>query len=81
MDDGPVQILPTLRLLTALEDILGSLGPQVNNIIGRALNLEQLRIGASNVLLEDATVACILDMVKEKLSGQMLAGNLCTSFA
>ena len=35
-------ILPSLRLLSALEDILGSLGPQINVIMGRALNLEQV---------------------------------------
>ena len=40
--DGPVNVLPTLRQLTALEDILGSLGPQITSIMGRALNLEQV---------------------------------------
>lgn len=40
--DGPVLVLPSLRQLTALEDILGSLGPQVNSVMGRALNLEQV---------------------------------------
>ena len=41
--DGPVLVLPSLRQLTALEDILGSLGPQINSIMGRALNLEQVK--------------------------------------
>ena len=41
--DGLVMVLPSLRQLSALEDILGSLGPQVNLIMGRALNLEQVR--------------------------------------
>lgn len=68
-------ILPCLRMLTALEDILGSLGPQVNQLIAKALNLEQNKEGASNVMLENPDVACILDMVKEKLQGQMVAGE------
>ena len=68
-------ILPCLRILTALEDILGSLGPQVNQLIAKALNLEQNKEGASNVMLENPDVACILDMVKEKLQGQMVAGK------
>lgn len=75
LDEGPVQVVPFLRLLTALEDILGSLGPNVNAILGRALSLEQNRPGASNILLEDPETACILDMTKEKLSGLMMAGE------
>ena len=35
----------------------------------------QTRLGASNVLIMDPDVACILDMVKEKLSAQMVAGK------
>lgn len=45
--DGPVNVLPTLRQLTALEDILGSLGPQITSIMGRALNLEQVHAVAT----------------------------------
>merc|ERR1711884_484435 len=36
----------------------------------------QTREGASSVLLEDPDTVSILDMVKEKLSGQMVAGLL-----
>jgi len=32
MDDGPIQVLATLRQLIALEDLLGVLGPQINVI-------------------------------------------------
>ena len=75
MDAGPVQILPALRILTALEDILGSLGPQINAVMSKALALDNARIGASNCLLENEDVVCIIDMVKEKLSGQLAAGK------
>ena len=40
---GDVKIVPCIRLLTALEDILGSLGPAVNQVLARALALERAR--------------------------------------
>ena len=70
---GPVRVIPVLRRLGSLDDVLGSLGPQVNALIGRALALEECRAGTSNILLEDADVACYMDMVKEKLNGQVMA--------
>jgi len=73
---GVIKVIPCLRLLTALEDSLGSLGPQINQVLAKALSLEQSREGASKVLLEDPDTVSILDMVKEKLSGQMAAGLL-----
>ena len=66
--------METLRILTALEDLLGSLGPQVNIIMSRAITLENNKEGTANILLEDADVAAILQMTKEKLSGQIIAG-------
>ena len=68
--------METLRILTALEDLLGSLGPQVNIIMSRAITLENNKEGTGNILLEDADVAAILQMTKEKLSGQIIAGVL-----
>jgi hypothetical protein len=49
---------------------------QVGAVMGRALVLEECRAGASNVLLDDCDVACYMDMFKEKLSGQVVAGFL-----
>ena len=66
--------METLRILTALEDLLGSLGPQVNIIMSRAITLENDKEGTGNILLEDAEVAAILQLTKEKLSGQIIAG-------
>ena len=68
--------METLRILTALEDILGSLGPQINIILSRAITLENNKEGSGNVLLEDQDIAAILQMSKEKLSGQIIAGLL-----
>ena len=47
-----VEVTSVLRVLSALEDSLGSLGPAVNKILGRSLSLEQSRAGTSRVLLE-----------------------------
>ncbi len=66
--------METLCILTALEDLLGSLGPQVNIIMSRAITLENNKEGTGNILLEDAEVAAILQLTKEKLSGQIIAG-------
>ena len=68
--------METLRILTALEDLLGSLGPQINIILSRAITLENNKEGSGNVLLEDQDIAAILQMTKEKLSGQIIAGLL-----
>ena len=70
---GDVKIVPCIRLLTALEDILGSLGPAVNQVLAPALALGQGKEGASMILLEDPDTVSILDMVREKLSGQLAA--------
>ena len=42
----------------------------------QVLSLEGRRPGASKVVLQDPDTVSILDMVKEKLQGQMLAGLL-----
>ena len=73
---GPVRIIPVLRRLADLGDVLGSLAPQISATIGRCLTLEECRPGASNILLEDADMACVMDMVREKLAGQLSAGFL-----
>ena len=77
---GPVRIIPVLRRLGDLGDVLGSLAPQMSVTIGRCLALEECRPGASNILLEDADVACVMDMVREKLTGLLSAGFLEAQF-
>ena len=72
--------METLRILTALEDLLGSLGPQINIMMSRAITLENNKEGTGNILLEDADVATILQMTKEKLSGQIIAGKINIKF-
>jgi len=76
IQDTSPRLMETLRILTALEDLLGSLGPQINIILSRAITLENNKEGSGNVLLEDQDIAAILQMTKEKLSGQIIAGLL-----
>ena len=73
------ELVPCLRLLTALEETLGSLGPLVNQVLARALSMDQSREGGSKMLLEDPDTVSLLDMVKEKLSGLLGAGLVAGS--
>ena len=63
-------------MVIALENLLGSLGPQITAMMSRALKLDKKREGASNILLEDDNAAAILELTKEKLAGQVVAGML-----
>lgn len=73
-DDGEVNIVDVLRILTALEERLGSLGPRVIDLLAQALALEKKEANSSETLL-DSDLNCVLfETVKEKLKGQLLAG-------
>ena len=69
-----------MRLLTALEDLLGSLSPQITAIMSRALKLEKKREGTCGLILEDENCAAILELTKEKLAGQVVAGKFLLFF-
>ena len=69
-----------MRLLTALEDLLGSLGPQITAILSRCLKLEKKREGTCGLILEDENCAAILELTKEKLAGQIVAGKFLLFF-
>ena len=69
-----------MRLLTALEDLLGSLSPQITAIMSRALKLEKKREGTCGLILEDENCAAILELTKEKLAGQIVAGKFLLFF-
>ena len=69
-----------MRLLTALEDLLGSLSPQITAILSRALKLEKKREGTCGLILEDENCAAILELTKEKLAGQIVAGKFLGFF-
>ena len=72
--------METLRHVTALEHLLGSLAPQITAMMSRALTLENKRKNTSNLMLEDSNAAGILELTKEKLAGQIVAGKLYSNF-
>jgi len=71
--DGP-GVVTVLRLLTAMENQLGSLGPRVNTLLATALSLEKASSNSSSTLLSDPDNFVLLETVKEKLKGQLFAG-------
>lgn len=71
--DGP-GVVTVLRLLTAMESQLGSLGPRVNSLLATALSLEKASPNSSSTLLANSDNFVLLETVKEKLKGQLFAG-------
>lgn len=71
--DGP-GVVTVLRLLTAMENQLGSLGPRVNSLLATALSLEKASPNSSSALLANSDNFVLLETVKEKLKGQLFAG-------
>ncbi|XP_050297919.1 uncharacterized protein CG7065-like isoform X2 [Anthonomus grandis grandis] len=73
-DDEEVNIVSVLRLLTALEEKLGSLGPKIIDLLAQALALEKKEANSSEILLDNEINCVMFETVKEKLKGQLLAG-------
>ncbi|KAK9743961.1 hypothetical protein QE152_g8182 [Popillia japonica] len=73
-DTGEINIVGVLRLLTALEEKLGSLGPKVIDMLAQALAMEKSEANSSEQLLDNDVNCVLFETVKEKLKGQLLAG-------
>lgn len=73
-DDDTLSVISVLRLLTAFEDMLGSLGPKVVDLLSQAVAMEKKRPNLSNKLLMSSENSVFLDTVKEKLKGLIIAG-------
>ncbi|KAF5296408.1 hypothetical protein FQR65_LT01395 [Abscondita terminalis] len=73
-DDTDINIVGVLRLLTALEEKLGSLGPKVIDLLAQALKMEKNEANSSEILLDNEMNCVLFETVKEKLKGQLLAG-------
>ncbi|XP_026726381.1 LOW QUALITY PROTEIN: uncharacterized protein CG7065-like [Trichoplusia ni] len=71
---SPDDVVATLRLLVALEDYLGSLGPRVVDLLADALKMEKERANSSEELLEREAALVLLETAKEKLKGAAQAG-------
>ncbi|KRT81020.1 hypothetical protein AMK59_6239 [Oryctes borbonicus] len=73
-DTEEINVVAVLRLLTALEEKLGSLGPKVIDMLGQALAMEKNEANSSEKLLDNDVNCVLFETVKEKLKGQLLAG-------
>lgn len=69
-----LEVVGLLRLLTALEGQLGSLGPKVVSLLSKALAAEKVKPNSAEELLYDEEVSVLFETVKEKLKGQLFAG-------
>ncbi|XP_053948418.1 uncharacterized protein CG7065 [Anastrepha ludens] len=75
-DDGPLTVVSVLRLLTALEEHLGSLGPKVVDLLGKALALEKVKANSADDLLFNDDHVVFFETIKEKLKGILIADVL-----
>lgn len=73
-DTTDINVVGVLRLLTALEEKLGSLGPKVIDLLAQALAMEKNEANSSELILDNEVNCVLFETVKEKLKGQMLAG-------
>ncbi|KAL0126936.1 hypothetical protein PUN28_005341 [Cardiocondyla obscurior] len=69
-----LEVVALLRLLTALEGQLGSLGPKIVSFLSKALAAEKAKPNSAEELLYDEEVSVLFETVKEKLKGQLFAG-------
>ncbi|KAL1122223.1 hypothetical protein AAG570_003628 [Ranatra chinensis] len=67
-------IVHCLRMLSVLENQLGSLGPRVLELLSKALVLEKTKVSASMSLLQNRDIYIMFETIKEKLRGQLMAG-------
>jgi len=66
-------LLSILRLLSAIEDQLGSSAKRVNELLMKAIGLEKIEKDGSNDLLISENNINFLEVIKHKLLGQLLA--------
>ncbi|BFG00441.1 uncharacterized protein DMAD_00445 [Drosophila madeirensis] len=72
-DDGPLTVVSVLRMLSAVEDHLGSLGPKALSLLSKALAMEMVRANAADDLLLNDDNCVLLETIKEKLKGILIA--------
>lgn len=72
--DEPLTVVSVLRLLTALEELLGpSLGPKIIDMLAKALALEKVKANSADELLINEDNCVLFETIKEKLKGQLIA--------
>ncbi|KAH8406433.1 hypothetical protein KR222_000979 [Zaprionus bogoriensis] len=71
--EGPLTVVSVLRMLSALEDHLGSLGPKALNLLSKALAMEKIKPNAADDLLLNDDNCVFMETTKEKLKGILIA--------
>uniref|UniRef100_B3P6R7 GG12285 n=2 Tax=Drosophila erecta TaxID=7220 RepID=B3P6R7_DROER len=69
----PPNVIHVLRLLTALEDYLGSLGPFVTEMLVKALQTQKINPENVHSSILTAENCAILETVKEKFTGLLIS--------
>ncbi|XP_014285651.1 uncharacterized protein CG7065 isoform X2 [Halyomorpha halys] len=67
-------IVHCLRMLSVLEQQLGSLGPKALELLSKALSMEKTKYTDSMTLLQDEEIHIFFETLKEKIRGQLIAG-------
>lgn len=71
--DDPLTVVTVLRLLSALEELLGpSLGPKIVELLAKALALEKVKANSADDLLLNEDNCVLFETIKEKLKGQLM---------
>ncbi|KAH8293561.1 hypothetical protein KR054_001586 [Drosophila jambulina] len=70
---APPNVIHVLRLLTALEDYLGSLGPFITEMLAKALQVQKLYPEQIHSLTLTAENCAILETAKEKFTGLLIS--------
>ncbi|KAH8311057.1 hypothetical protein KR044_004046, partial [Drosophila immigrans] len=71
-----VNVIHVLRLLTALEDYLGSLGPGITELLAKALQISKVHPDKVNSLILTNENCVILETAKEKFTGLIISKML-----
>ncbi|KAH8251705.1 hypothetical protein KR038_004960 [Drosophila bunnanda] len=70
---APPNVIHVLRLLTALEDYLGSLGPFITEMLAKALQIQKLYPEQIHSLTLTTENCAILETAKEKFTGLLIS--------
>ncbi|XP_017042093.1 uncharacterized protein CG7065 [Drosophila ficusphila] len=73
VEEGPLTVVSVLRMLSAVEEHLGSLGPKALNLLSKALAMEMVQPNAADDLLLNEDNCVFLETTKEKLKGILIA--------
>ncbi|XP_068157353.1 uncharacterized protein CG7065 [Drosophila tropicalis] len=73
VEEGPLTVVSVLRMLSAVEEHLGSLGPKALNLLSKALAMEIVQPNAAEDLLLNEDNCVFLETTKEKLKGILIA--------